>query len=53
VLVTHDLGQARRLADEIAFMHRGRIIERASAREFFERPKTLAARAYLAGDLVL
>jgi tungstate transport system ATP-binding protein len=53
VLVTHDLGQARRLADEIAFMHRGRIIERASAREFFERPKTIAARAYLAGDLVL
>ncbi len=53
VFVTHDLGQARRLADEIVFLHRGRIAERAAASRFFAAPTTDAARAYLDGRLVL
>lgn len=52
VLVTHDLGQARRLADEIVFMHRGRVFETAPASDFFDRPGTAAARSYVAGRLV-
>jgi tungstate transport system ATP-binding protein len=53
VLVTHDLGQARRMADEVVFMNRGRIVERAPAAAFFQAPQSAAARAYLAGQIVL
>ena len=53
VLVTHDLGQARRIADEVVFLHHGRIAERASAARFFSEPASRPARAYLAGEIVL
>jgi tungstate transport system ATP-binding protein len=53
VFVTHDLGQARRLADEVVFLDRGRLAEHTSARQFFDRPTSEAARDYLAGRLVL
>ena len=53
VMTTHDLGQARRLADRVLFMAGGRLIEDAPAGQFFARPATAAARAFLAGDLVL
>ncbi|MCC5954808.1 MAG: ATP-binding cassette domain-containing protein [Natronohydrobacter sp.] len=52
VMTTHDLGQARRLAQDVAFLHRGRLIEHRSAAEFFAGPETLEARAFLAGDLI-
>ena len=51
VMTTHDLGQARRVADEILFMHRGRILERQAADRFFDRPATEEATAFLAGTL--
>jgi tungstate transport system ATP-binding protein len=51
IMTTHDLGQARRLADEVLFLHKGRLLEHTPAREFFERPRTSEARAYVAGDL--
>jgi tungstate transport system ATP-binding protein len=53
VLVTHDRGQARRLAGEIAFLAAGRIVEQTDAATFFAAPRSAAARAYLAGDLVM
>ena len=53
VFVTHDLGQARRLAGDIIFLHRGRIAERGNADTFFDQPASDAAKAYLAGQLVL
>ena len=53
VLVTHDIGQAKRLADEIVFLNHGQLTEYGPAREFFERPKSDAARAYLSGQLYL
>ena len=52
VLCTHDLGQARRLADEVAFIHDGRLIEQAPAERFFEQPASEAAARYLGGDLL-
>jgi tungstate transport system ATP-binding protein len=52
VMTTHNLGQARRLAQDVAFMHRGRLIEHRSAAEFFAGPETPEARAFLAGDLI-
>lgn len=53
ILVTHDLGQAKRLGDEIIFMHHGEIVEQASGDVFFPTPSTQAARAYLEGKLLL
>jgi tungstate transport system ATP-binding protein len=53
VLITHDIGQARRLADEVLFMHAGRIEERAPADRFFEAPESAAARSFLAGEIVV
>ncbi len=53
VLVTHDLGQARRLADEVVFLHRGRVEEQAAAARFFSSPASARAEAFLAGRIVL
>lgn len=52
VMTTHDLGQARRLADRILFFNRGRLVEDADATSFFERPATPQARAFIAGELL-
>ncbi len=53
VLVTHDVAQARRLAQQVVFLHQGRVAEEAPAAEFFAAPKSPAARAYLEGELPL
>lgn len=52
VMTTHNLGQARRLAQDVAFLHRGRLIEHRPAADFFAAPETPEARAFLAGDLI-
>ncbi|MGE5515954.1 MAG: ATP-binding cassette domain-containing protein [Bacteroidota bacterium] len=52
VMTTHDLGQARRLADEVLFLTRGRLVEHAPAQTFFKQPASPQARAFLAGELV-
>ena len=52
VMTTHDLGQARRLADEVLFLTRGRLVEHAPAQAFFKQPSSPQARAFLAGELV-
>lgn len=52
VMATHDMGQARRLADRVLFLHRGRLGEDAAAAPFFAGPASPEARAFIAGDLV-
>lgn len=51
VITTHDLAQARRLADDVAFLDRGRLVEHGAAGAFFPTPRSAAARAFLNGDL--
>ena len=51
VMVTHNLGQAKRLSDEILFLHQGRLVERASAEQFFKRPASIEAAQFLEGEL--
>jgi tungstate transport system ATP-binding protein len=51
VMVTHNLGQARRIGDEILFLHQGRLVERASADRFFKRPASPEAAQFLEGEL--
>ena len=52
VMSTHDLGKAKRTAGEIMLLHRGRVIERADAPEFFNSPKTGESKAFVAGELL-
>jgi tungstate transport system ATP-binding protein len=51
VLVTHNLGQARRLGDEVLFLDRGRLVERSGVARFFGHPATAEAAAFLQGEL--
>ena len=52
MLATHDVGQARRLADDVAFLHGGRLLESGPAGAFFAAPRSDQARAFLRGDIV-
>ncbi|KIC37859.1 ATP-binding cassette domain-containing protein [Leisingera sp. ANG-M7] len=52
IMSTHNMGQARRLADEVIFVLQGRIHEFRPAAEFFAGPETAQARAFLNGDIV-
>jgi tungstate transport system ATP-binding protein len=53
VMATHDLGQARRLAGDVIFLVKGRVVEHARASTFFSHPATDAGRRFLAGELVI
>jgi phosphate transport system ATP-binding protein len=48
-IVTHNLQQAARLSDYVAFMHFGEILEFGTARRIFETPNNELARLYVAG----
>lgn len=52
VMTTHDLGQARRLGDEVVFLVSGRLVERAPVSAFFEQPQSSEAAAFVRGELV-
>jgi tungstate transport system ATP-binding protein len=51
VMVTHNLGQARRLGDEILFMHQGHLADCAPADRFFREPASREAAQFLEGEL--
>lgn len=52
IMATHDLGQARRLADQVLFLHKGRALEHGPAAAFFDAPGTPEGRAFLDGDIL-
>jgi tungstate transport system ATP-binding protein len=52
VVVTHNVFQARRLADRVAMLHGGRLIEAAAAAAFFDHPRDPRAAAFVRGELV-
>lgn len=47
ILVTHQMNFAARLADEVLFLEDGRILEDTPGRDFFKKPQTKRARAFL------
>jgi len=51
ILSTHDIAQARRLADDILFFDAGMLVEQANAGAFFAAPTSKAAQKYLKGEL--
>jgi tungstate transport system ATP-binding protein len=51
VMTTHNLGQARRLGDEILFLSHGRLVERSPVDRFFNSPASAEADAFIRGEL--
>jgi ABC-type polar amino acid transport system ATPase subunit len=47
VVVTHEMGFARRVADRVVFMDQGRIVEDSAKQEFFHQPRSDRARLFL------
>ena len=47
IVVTHEMGFARRVADRVVFMADGQIVEEGTPDEFFEHPKSQRARDFL------
>ncbi len=52
VLVTHNIFQARRLADRVAFILDGRVVEVAGTDQFFESPQDPRTKAFVNGEMV-
>jgi tungstate transport system ATP-binding protein len=52
VMATHDLGQAKRLADRVLFLHHGRLVEDSPAEPFFQQARSPEAAAFLKGELL-
>ena len=53
IFVSHDIGQAKRLGSEIIFLHEGKIIEQSVASDFFNKPVSAEAKAYLNGHIII
>lgn len=51
IMTTHNLGQARRLSDEILFLSEGRLVERSPVVRFFRDPGSAAAAAFIKDEL--
>lgn len=52
IIVTHDIGQARRLAHDVLFLNSGQLKEHTPAEQFFTAPYSAAASAYMRGELI-
>ncbi len=50
VMTTHNLVQAKRLANDILFLHGGRLTERTPAQEFFNQPRSAEGAEFLEGE---
>jgi len=52
IMTTHNLVQAKRMADDVLFLHAGRITERTPAWEFFTMPRSIEAVNFLEGERI-
>lgn len=52
IMTTHDLGQAHRLANDILFLHQGKLVEHTKVSRFFKNAETQLARDFIAGKLL-
>ena len=50
VMATHNLGQAKRVGDEVLFIHEGRVAEHSPIEKFFSQPASAEAAAFIKGE---
>jgi tungstate transport system ATP-binding protein len=53
VMATHDIGEAKRIASDVVFLVRGKLVEQTPSGQFFTSPRSKEASRFLAGELVL
>ena len=53
VAVSHDMGQVRRLADEVVLMHNGGVVEQSRRQHFFEQATNPLTQRWLDGELLV
>ena len=51
IMTTHDIAQAKRLATEVIFIDKGKILEQSPASQFFTTPQSEQAKSFLGGKL--
>ncbi|MGE4111195.1 MAG: phosphate ABC transporter ATP-binding protein [Burkholderiales bacterium] len=51
IMTTHNLGQARRLGDEILFISNGRLVEHTPIDRFFKQPASAEAAVFIRGEM--
>jgi len=52
IMSTHNMGQARRLADEIVFLLHGKVHDSGPADKVFAAPETAKVSAFIRGDII-
>ena len=52
IMVTHNIFQAKRLADRVLFMYDGMIVDHGLNKDFFEKPKDERAYRFITGQMV-
>jgi phosphate transport system ATP-binding protein len=50
-VVTHILRQARRIADYVAFLYLGELVEHGEAADVFASPRDPRTKAYMTGEI--
>ncbi|MEL6256959.1 MAG: phosphate ABC transporter ATP-binding protein, partial [Bacteroidota bacterium] len=50
IIVTHNMQQARRIADKVAMLYLGELVEYTPTDQFFDNPQTELAHKYVSGD---
>ncbi len=49
MIVTHNLAQAKRIADDVAFFQNGRLVETKDAETFWKKPECEETKEFLKG----
>ncbi|MFB0544662.1 MAG: phosphate ABC transporter ATP-binding protein [Candidatus Hodarchaeota archaeon] len=52
IMTTHNMFQAKRLADRVGFLYDGEIIESGPVKEIFENPKDKRVKAFISGEII-
>ncbi len=52
LMVTHNIFQARRIAEQVIFIHQGRIVEMGPTKKIFESPQKVETKAYVEGKMI-
>ena len=53
IFTTHDMSQAKRLATDVIFLNKGKVLEQTISKIFFKSPKTLEAQKYINGEILI
>lgn len=53
IFTTHDMSQAKRLATDVIFLNKGKVLEQTISKTFFKSPKTFEAQKYINGEILI